>query len=66
MQVTIANRRGTSFGFAESKKDKARLKRNGEFSRNSIKEAMSDFEAKSVRIAGKSRQEQKRSALSKM
>jgi len=45
MEVTIANHRGTSFGFAESKKDKAEFKRNIEFSKNSNKEVMSVFEA---------------------
>jgi len=34
MEVMIANRHGTSFGFVESKKDKDEFKRNVEFSKN--------------------------------
>jgi len=58
IEVTIAKRRGTSVGFAESKKDKVEFKINID---NSTKEVMSVFEAKLVRITGKPRQEGKRS-----
>jgi len=39
MELTIAIRRGNSFGFAELKKDKVEFKRNVEFSKNLTKEA---------------------------
>jgi len=45
MEVTKANCCRTSFGFAELNKDKAELKRNMEFSKNSTKEVISVFEA---------------------
>jgi len=41
MKVIVANRLGTSFIFAKSKKDKADFKRNVKCSKNSTKEAMS-------------------------
>jgi len=45
MKVTIAYRRETSFGFAESKKDKAKFRINVE---NATKEAVSPFQAKLI------------------
>jgi len=45
-ELTIANHCTTSVGFAELKKEKAKFKRNIEFSKNSTKKAMSIFEAK--------------------
>jgi len=62
MEVTIANHRGTSFGFARLHKDKGGFKRNAKLFRNSTKEAMSIFKAKPVQITGKPRQEEKKSA----
>jgi len=62
MEVTIANRRGTSFGFDKSKKDKAEFKRNIKYCMNFTKEAISVFQTEPVRITGKPRQEEKRSA----
>ena len=62
MKVTIAYRRETSFGFAESKKDKAKFRINVE---NATKEAVSPFQAKLIRIPRKQRREEKRSAFFK-
>jgi len=61
IEVTIANRYGTSFGFAESYKDKAKFKRNVEFFENSTKEPMSVFKAEPIRIMGKAKTKEKRS-----
>jgi len=60
MEVTIANHRGTSFGFARLHKDKGGFKRNAKLFRNSTKEAMSIFKAKPVQLTGKPRQEEKK------
>jgi len=59
MEVTIANRYRNSFGFARFKEDKAKFKRNVEFSKNSTKEAMSVFKVGPVRITKRLRWEEK-------
>jgi len=41
MEVTVANGHSNSFGFAESKNDKAEFKRNVKGSKNSTKEVLS-------------------------
>jgi len=66
MEVTIVDRRGNSFDFAESKKDKAKFKRNVKFSKNSTKEVMPISKPKSVWITGKPKLEDKKSTLLRM
>ena len=60
MEVTIADCRRTSFGFAKSKKDQAEFKRDDEFSNNFTKEAMFIFEAESDRIRRKTKRGRKK------
>jgi len=55
MEVAITNYRRTSFGFAELK-DEAEFKRNTDFSKNSTKEEVFIFEAKSVQITGRQKE----------
>jgi len=53
MEVTITNHLGSTFGIAESKKDWAKATKNVKFSKTSIKEVMTVFKARPVRIIGK-------------
>ena len=55
MEVTVANRHGSSFGIAKSEKDRAKVKKNVNFSKNSTKEAMTISKAEPVWITGKPR-----------
>ena len=59
--MTIVDRRGNSFDFAESKKDKAEFKGNVEFSKNLTKEVMSIFKVTWVWITERPKLEEKRS-----
>jgi len=55
MEVTIAIRCGSSFGITESKTNRAIVKKNVKFSKNSTKEAVTVFKTEPVQITGKPR-----------
>jgi len=61
MEVAIARHRGSSIGFAESKRDRTKVKKNVKFSKNSAKETMTLTKAEPFRITGKPNLEEKRS-----
>jgi len=61
MEVTIANRRDSSFSVDESKNDKAEFKKNVKFSTSSTKEAITISKAELVRITGRQNSKEKRS-----
>jgi len=52
MKVIIANRCDNSFGIAESKKDRAKFRKNDKFLTSSTKEAMTISKAGLVQISG--------------
>jgi len=61
IEITIANRRGCSFGAAESKNNRAKFKKNVKFSTSSTKEAMTISKVGPVWTSGEPNPEQKRS-----
>ena len=60
MEVTITSCRDSSLSFAETKRDRAEVKKNVRFSKNLTKETMTVTKAKPVRIIGKPNSEAKR------
>jgi len=61
LEVTIANRCESCFGFVQSKNDKAEFKKNVKFPTRSTKEAMTISNAGLVRISGGPNPKEKRS-----
>ena len=61
MEVTIANRLGSTFSVVEPKKDRAKVKKNIKFFKSLTKEAMMSFKAEPVQITKKPNSKEKRS-----
>ena len=60
MGVTIASRHDSSLSFAETKRDRAKVKKNVRFSKNSTKEMMTATKAEPICITGKPNLEERR------
>jgi len=60
IEVTIASRHDSSLSFIETKRDRAKVKKNVRFSKNSTKETMTATKAKLIYIIGKPNSEKKR------
>ena len=65
MEVTIANRHGSSLSLAELKRDRVEVKKNVKCWKNSTKETMTVTKAELVRITGKPTRRRKESCTSK-
>jgi len=61
MEVTTASRRSSSLSFVESKRDRAEVKKNNKFSKNSTNETMTVTKDEPAHITRKPNSEEKRS-----